>query len=385
MDIRLLLVCPDQDAAALLKNVLAEMGMKAEHTPSLAHGLIRVEEEKFDAVVFEYRGDPASETFLERLRQSSKDRKTMLIAVVDEQCNARPLFGLGANFVLYRPLSAERTRVSLSAARSLMQQERRRAPRSRVHSRANISYPGVDLDATLINLSDTGTMITTHKRELDTGKVYFEFALPGQGQLVRLSGQVAWQDFSGRAGIHFLDVPQASRKLIQGWLRQNGVGTGETTEATPEPIIERFALDPKLKEPKSKETKGRETKHSVHLPQPTLEQDLDAGDRRRDERLPCQLGATVNPVGTSTPNHCSLSDISEGGCYIEMPSPLPGKAGVEIMVRTSETKFKVRGEVLSSHPGFGMGVRFVFNDAAEREEILRLLAVLSAARAEQIC
>ncbi|MFY9676281.1 MAG: hypothetical protein WAK13_17610, partial [Terriglobales bacterium] len=121
MDIRLLLVCPDQDAAALLRNVLSEMGIEAEHTPSLAHGLVRLEEDKFDAVVFDYRGDAASEEFLARLRHSAKNQKTMLIAVVEEECNARPLFGLGANFVLYRPLSLERTRVSLSAARSLMQ------------------------------------------------------------------------------------------------------------------------------------------------------------------------------------------------------------------------------------------------------------------------
>ena len=373
MDIRLLLVCPDQDAAALLRNVLSEMGIEAEHTPSLAHGLVRLEEDKFDAVVFEYRGDAASEEFLARLRHSAKNQKTMLIAVVEEECNARPLFGLGANFVLYRPLSLERTRVSLSAARSLMQRERRRAPRAQVRSRANISYPGVpDLDATMINISDTGTMITTHKRELDAGKVYFEFALPGQKQLVRLSGQVAWQDFSGRAGIHFLDVPQASRKLIQSWLQQNDARPEKTPQTAPEPVIERFALEPKLKG----------TNSSPHTPRHTLEHDLDASDRRRGERVPCQLGATVNPVGTSTPNHCSLSDISEGGCYVEMPTPLAGKSDVEIMVRTSEMKFKVRGEVLSSHPGFGMGVRFVFNDPTEREEILRLLAVLSAARAE---
>ena len=94
----------------------------------------------------------------------------------------------------------------------------------------------------MINISDTGTMITTHKRELDAGKVYFEFALPGQKQLVRLSGQVAWQDFSGRAGIHFLDVPQASRKLIQSWLQQNDARPEETPQAAPEPVIERFAL-----------------------------------------------------------------------------------------------------------------------------------------------
>jgi len=376
MDIRLLLVCPDQDAAALLTSVLEEMGMEAEHTPSLAHGLARLDGQKFDAVVFEYHDDASSEEFLARLRHSTKNQKTMLIAVVEEECNARPLFGLGANFVLYRPLSVERTRVSMSAARSLMRRERRHAPRARVNSKASVSYPGVpELDATLLNISHSGTLITTHERELGKGKVYFEFALPGQGQVVRLSGAVAWQDFSGRAGINFLDVPQASRKLIEGWLQQNGVRPGETPEAPPEPVIERFALEPKLKE----------TKSSAHLPKQTPEPGSDEADRRREERVPCQLGATVNPVGTSTPNHCSLSDISEGGCYVEMPTPLPGKANVEIMVRTSEMKFKISGEVLTSHPGFGMGVRFVFKDSTEREEILRLLAVLSAARAEQTC
>jgi len=41
-------------------------------------------------------------------------------------------------------------------------------------------------------------------------------------------------------------------------------------------------------------------------------------------------------------------------------------------------KLKIRGQVLSTHPGFGMGVRFVFRDSVEQEEVLRLLAVLSA-------
>ncbi len=375
MDIRLLLVCPDRDTAALLMSVVGEMGMVAEHTPSIAHGLERLGEQKFDAIVFEYRDDEASQDFLAHLRQSSKNHAALLIAVAEEECNARPLFGLGANFVLYRPLSVERTRVSMSAARSLMHQERRREPRAHVHSTANLSYPGAaDLDATLLNISDGGTLITTRSRELGKGKVYFEFALPGQRHLVRLSGEVAWQDSSGRAGIHFLDVPQASRKLIQKWLQQNGVRPGETSKAPAEPVIERFALEPKLEGSKHSSAHGSG-------------QVSNASNRRREERVPCQLGATVNPVGTSTPNHCSLSDLSESGCYVEMPTPLPGKADVEIMVRTSDRKIKIRGEVLSSHPGFGMGVRFVFQDLGERAEILRLLAVLSAARArdEQPC
>jgi hypothetical protein len=50
---------------------------------------------------------------------------------------------------------------------------------------------------------------------------------------------------------------------------------------------------------------------------------------------------------------------------------------VEILVRTADTKLRIRGQVLATHPGFGMGVRFMFHDSGEREEILRLLAVVS--------
>jgi hypothetical protein len=50
---------------------------------------------------------------------------------------------------------------------------------------------------------------------------------------------------------------------------------------------------------------------------------------------------------------------------------------VEILIRTADTKFRIMGQVLATHPGFGMGVRFTFRDFQEREEILRLIAVLS--------
>lgn len=61
-----------------------------------------------------------------------------------------------------------------------------------------------------------------------------------------------------------------------------------------------------------------------------------------------------------------------------MPSPFSGQSGVEILVRTADTKLRISGQVMTIHPGFGMGVRFMFRDSVEREEVLRLLAILSA-------
>ena len=93
--------------------------------------------------------------------------------------------------------------------------------------------------------------------------------------------------------------------------------------------------------------------------------------------MACTLGAEVYRLGSTVPNRCTLSDISEGGCYVEMPSPLSGQSGVEILVRTADTKLRIKGQVIATHPGFGMGVRFTFRDTVEREKILQLLALLS--------
>jgi len=356
MDLRVLVVCPDQDSANLLNLILPEIGMATEHAPSITRALQQLDEQRFDAIILDYRSDPSSQEFLTRWRQSSKNRDTMLIAIVDGEFNARPVFGMGANFVLYRPLSAERTRVSLRAARGLMRHERRRAPRTALKSPARVAYPGAgELDATLNDLSDGGTLVTTEDRLPPACKVYFEFALPGQHQLVRLSGEVAWQDSTGRTGIRFLDVPQASRRLMQAWLQQNSSGKTQAQSGR-RPLPAPVSAKPKTT--------------------PVLA--TNSGNRRGERRLACKVGAEVYRLGTTVPNRCTLSDISEGGCYVEMPSPLSGQSGVEILVRTADVKLKIRGEVLATHPGFGMGVRFKFRDSVEREEILRLLAVLSA-------
>src|SRR5271155_5772468 len=141
MDLSALVVCPDQDSASLLALILSELGMEVEHTPSISRGLELLESRRFDAIVLDYRADQSSEEFLARLRESVKNRTSILIAVVDNGFNARPVFGLGANFVLYRPLSSERTRISLRAARGLLRRERR-TPRTAVRSKINVAYPG---------------------------------------------------------------------------------------------------------------------------------------------------------------------------------------------------------------------------------------------------
>jgi len=369
MDLRALVVCLDQESASLLTLSLSELGIVAERVSSPAEGLELLERQIFNAVVLDYR-DQSSEEFLARLRKSAKNRSTLLIAIVDSGFNARPVFGLGANFVLYRPLSSERTRISLRAARGLMRRERRRASRTPVNSKASLAYPGApELSALLTDLSEGGTSLQTDSRIPSTCKVYFEFALPNQEQIVRLSGEVAWQDASGRTGIRFLDVPQSSRRLMQNWLQQNSPQSS--------PVGTQAAMDNESAANQSLATPPRTSSESqLESRDSTILS--NASNRRGEHRFACKLGAEVYRLGSKVPNRCILSDISEGGCYVEMPSPFAGQSGVEILVRTADTKLRISGQAMTIHPGFGMGVRFMFRDSVEREEVLRLLAILSA-------
>jgi hypothetical protein len=102
----------------------------------------------------------------------------------------------------------------------------------------------------------------------------------------------------------------------------------------------------------------------------------EPGNRRNQLRKPCRLGAEVFKSGTSVPNRCSLSDISVGGCYVEMPTPFPPGIQVEIQIRTRNTKLRIAGEVQSTHPGFGMGVRFEPLSSELQGQVLDLLREL---------
>jgi hypothetical protein len=99
----------------------------------------------------------------------------------------------------------------------------------------------------------------------------------------------------------------------------------------------------------------------------------DPGDRRDQTRHACRLGAEVYRTGITVPNHCSLTDLSPGGCYLEVHLPFPKGTSVEIIVRTYSLKLRLRGKIQTSHPGYGMGVAFELETEDDCREVQKLL------------
>jgi hypothetical protein len=72
------------------------------------------------------------------------------------------------------------------------------------------------------------------------------------------------------------------------------------------------------------------------------------------------------------PNHCCLTDLSAGGCYLEVSLPFAKGTSVEILVHTHEIKLRLRGVVQASHPGYGMGIAFELETKEERDHVKTL-------------
>lgn len=350
MSLRALLLSTDPVTLTVLGQVLAEIDAQVDDCRDFAAAAAKIESTRYEVVVVDAPDPQIAKDLLVKLRRSAGARNALAICVVDVQSSVRATFASGANLVLYRPVVRERARASILAAAPLVRREKRRHARSPVHAETSISYPSVEsAAATLVDLSEEGLSLQCERQLPAKSRIYFRFTLPGQTKWIQLSGETVWQDSTGRAGIRFIDVPQSARRLLRDWLN---------------------------------------TRSSVQKPKVTV--DLPGGlpgplpnspdDRRVQLRHACQLGAEIYRAGSTVPHHCVLSDISVGGCYVEMPSPFETGANVQILVRTHNFKFRSAGVVQVVNRGFGMGVEFATQSVQQREQVQQLIKMVFQAR-----
>lgn len=81
-------------------------------------------------------------------------------------------------------------------------------------------------------------------------------------------------------------------------------------------------------------------------------------DRRQFGRHACRIEAQIYLGNDSAEIRGTITDISLGGCYVEMLSPLPVGTMIRIALNPGDTPLSLTGKVRSSQSGFGMGVSF---------------------------
>jgi hypothetical protein len=85
----------------------------------------------------------------------------------------------------------------------------------------------------------------------------------------------------------------------------------------------------------------------------------DPNDRRAHPRFKTVNSVEIHPEGQQAPIRARTADLSVGGCFIEMPNPLPRGTQMRIGIWVKDTKLWANGRVITSNPGFGIGVQFL--------------------------
>lgn len=403
MTLSALLVGLEEASAQLLQRVLEELEIRVEPCPDFVRAGIRRAQERYDVMILDGKSTKQMISLLRETRQSRKNDATLAVVVLPGQESVGDIFSLGANFILYKPFTYEQALTSLRAARAVMHRDKRKKGRATVHAQATVDYANVEREkAALIDLAEDGMSVQFGKKVPPVGKVYFQFRLPGQTANVRLSGRVVWQDWKGRAGVQFVDVPKASRRLLEDFLGTNlpkqpsrdpfcdvtvemeeslqpaGVAVAEFTHGSRyvrDVVRERVARrSPKSSTPHAAQNNiPRAAQPDSSLNPPELD------NRRTNTRHACRLSAEVYRPGLSIPHRCCITDLSPGGCFLEVALPFPQGAPLEIVVRTYEMRLRLKGTVLASHPGFGMGVAFELDTQEGRARLKELTEFVATA------
>ena len=80
------------------------------------------------------------------------------------------------------------------------------------------------------------------------------------------------------------------------------------------------------------------------------------------------------------PLPCKLTDLTLGGCYLEVSSPFPVSTHLTISMRVPGVEIRAEGIVRVMHPEKGMGVEFTQTTSGHRTALEKFLGVLSQNR-----
>jgi hypothetical protein len=231
MTLQALLVSTDDSAADVLGRVLPNFGIAMDRSSDPETTIVRIQQQKFDALLVDFDDAKLAEAVLEQMQQVSP--ASVSVALVADTTKVRAILSGGAHFVLYKPITEEAAKAGLRAAAALLSRERRRAFRVPVQAPVEITLPDErKADGILLDLSETGMDVLTPEAQIPGALLGFHFQLPDSSLTVSGHGQVAWANPNGQTGVHFIDLPETLVGELKTWLKAAATSMGTAPDET---------------------------------------------------------------------------------------------------------------------------------------------------------
>jgi hypothetical protein len=305
MGLKSLVLCSDEKIVRVLRRVLSELEIEIDHCTEPDGAIRKLTRTRYEAVIVDCTDHKVATGVLKSARTAPCNKRAIAVAIMDGHTGLRTAFDMGAHFVLYKPVAAERAKASFRAARALMKRERRR--NSRIPLQIPVQLVNVRTSANqrviTTDFSEGGIAVQLPRGAKDAGPWNLSFSLPGVTQPFEVRGEAAWQNAGGQIGIRFANLSVDLSHTLRTWLNETS---------------------------------------------PESEKD-------------------------DPPVRCKLTDLSLGGCYLELASPFPVRTRIVLSMRVAELELRAEGIVRVMHPEIGMGVEFTQATEEQRQHVEKLI------------
>jgi CheY-like chemotaxis protein len=219
MTLESLLLSGDRDVESVLRPTLEKLAIEVEICREARSGSEILLSEKFDAVIVDCDDLQGGLALLEGLRATPSNRSSVSFAILNgKKTTTQQAFGMGANFVLQKPISALNASRCFNAALNFMVRERRRYYRQPVKMLVSIFHANKELKASSTNLSEGGIALLLREPLPKGATPRLKFMLPEVNVPFEVEAEVAWADVQGHVGFRFVNVSQSAQQALEKWL-----------------------------------------------------------------------------------------------------------------------------------------------------------------------
>ncbi|MGA7290093.1 MAG: PilZ domain-containing protein, partial [Terriglobales bacterium] len=217
MNLKTLLLSSDAITVRVLRRVLSDLEIDIEHCAAPDEAIRRITRQRFEAIIVDGANAAEAASVFRGAKASPVNKQALAIVLVDAEVGLKGGFGMGAHFVLHKPLAVERAKASFRAVRALMKRERR--SQLRIPVQIPVECYGNSLyTATTIDLCEGGMAIKFSGPVPKESTLRFSLKLPGSNQKVDIYGELAWEGAGDQAGVRFKDATDDQRNSLRQWL-----------------------------------------------------------------------------------------------------------------------------------------------------------------------
>jgi CheY-like chemotaxis protein len=216
-----LLLSKDPEVLRVIRPTLEKLSIEVEICHEARVGANILISDKFDAVIVDCDDLNGGLAVLQGLRTTPSNKNSVAFAILNgKRTTTQEAFGMGASFVLQKPISALNASRCFHAALNFMVKERRRYFRQPVKMLAKVVLEGKTLNATSTNISEGGIALMLREALPKGSAPRLKFSLPGKNVHLEVEAEVAWVDVKGLAGFRFRNVAKDSQGQLEHWLDQ---------------------------------------------------------------------------------------------------------------------------------------------------------------------